>query len=116
MTSTTSKNSVGNYQIEQLGFKKQTDHNLYLGRVINEQTYLPGDGLLIGKMPSSTLSNNYTNIESELFGIGSTNLVSTKPFVKPDFKSLKSLSIYDRPITVIPEPLVVEKFQRPSYN
>jgi hypothetical protein len=114
MASTTNKNSFGNYQAEQYGFQKINNYDQYLGRVINQQTLLPGDGLLSGKMPNTVLSNNSTNIESELFGIGSTNLVSRKELVQPEIKTLKSLSIYDKPVIIIPEPLVVEKFQRPS--
>ena len=116
MTSTTNKNSPGNYEAEQWYFLKQRAYENYHGRVVNNLTCLPGDGLLSGRYPSMVLSHNSTDIESELFGIGSTNLVHTKQITTPNFKKLKTLSIYDKPRIVIAEPLVIEKFQRPCYS
>jgi hypothetical protein len=116
MSSTSSKNTPGNYQLEQHQFERQRIYDSYMGRVINDTNYLPGDGLLSGRCPSSILSHNYTDIESELFGVGSTNLVTPKLSTKPNLKNMKSLSIYDKPIILIPEPLVIEKYQRPLKN
>ena len=86
MASTQSKNTIGNYNQEQLAFQKNRDYDDYLGRVVNTRTCLPGNGLLIGKMTPMVLSRNYTNIESELFGISSTNLVYQKAPVVPNLK------------------------------
>jgi hypothetical protein len=116
MSSTRSKNTSGNYQLEQYQFEQQKIYDSYIGRVVNNTNYLPGDGLLSGRCPSTILSYNYTDIESELFGVGSTNLVNPKLPTKPSFKNMKSLSIYDKQIIIIPEPLIIEKYQRPLHH
>jgi hypothetical protein len=77
--------------------------------------YLAGDGLLAGKNPRETLCANYCDVESELFGIGTTNLVKPKGPVVPEFNPIKSLNVIDRLPVIIPQPLVVENGQRPMY-
>ena len=53
-------------------------------------------------------------IESELFGIGSTNLVTPKPPVTPELKHLQALSNVDRPIPLImPQSFEPAPDQRP---
>ena len=64
-------------------------------------------------MAPENLSSNACDIESQLFGIGSTNLVNPKKHVQPKFHDVKSLNMIDRLPMVIPEPLIVEKNQRP---
>lgn len=115
MASTRNKNTLGNYDQEQMAFQKYREYDTYLGRVVNTRTCLPGNGLLIGKMSSMVLAKNYTNIESELWGIGSTNLISPKNSIVPQIKSLKSLDIFGKDTVIIPEPLVVSKYQRPFF-
>jgi hypothetical protein len=48
-----------------------------------------------------------------LFGINSTNLVETQKPVVPQLKTLPDVSFFGRMQLVMPDPLVVEKFQRP---
>lgn len=115
MASTQSLNTLGNYNQEQIAFQKQRNYDEYLGRVVNHKTCIPGNGLLGGRVPAMILSRNYTNIETELFGIGSTNLVSPKPPVTPHINHLKTLDIFDKDKIIIPEPLVVSKYQRPFF-
>ena len=115
MASTSNKNHQGNYDQEQSSFLKHRNYDEYLGRIVNTKTCLPGNGLLSGRMTPMVLSKNYTNIESELLGIGSTNLVLPKAPVIPQLKSLKSLDVFDKDRVIIPQPLVVEKYQRPFY-
>lgn len=115
MASTRSKNDRGNYIAEQrqldeqreyLGFANQGNGKAYLN-------YYAGDGLLMGKMGPSALSHNYVDIDSYLKGTGSTNLVTPLPTVEPSFKTLESLSIIDRIPVILPEPLRVNKNERP---
>ena len=75
--------------------------------------HFAGDGLLMGRMASDNLSSNACDIESQLRGIGSTNLVNPQKEVQPKFHHVKSLNMIDRLAVVIPEPLIVEKDQRP---
>ena len=76
------------------------------------ETEFAGNGLLCGRVGSMALSNNSCDIESFLYGIGSTNLVT--PYEKPalDITHLNSLNIYKKQEVLIPKPLVVEPNQR----
>ena len=67
----------------------------------------------MGKKFPSTLCNNYVDVESQLRGIGATNLVKPLMKVTPNMQYIQSLNIIDRLPVLIPEPLVVEKYQRP---
>lgn len=114
MSSTRNINTPGDYELEQLRYKQNLEYNTYIHSSygIQDKTYFSGDGLIMGRIPSSQLSKNYTDIETNLFGIGSTNLVSPRPEITPKFKELKSLSIIDRLPVILPEPIVIEPNQR----
>lgn len=114
MASTRNRNTQGDYNLEQSTFENQRNYIHYLhsssGQAI--QTMYPSNGLGIGRVAASNLSHNPEDIESYLFGIGSTNLVSQKPDTTPEFRNLKHLSIADRMTFILPELLVVDKDQR----
>lgn len=115
MTSTRNKNDAGNYTAEEHGRQCQRLYSIYEnqgnGRAFTNN--YAGDGLLAGNMGSSVLSHNYTDIDSYLKGIGSTNLVSPMPEIKPKLKELESLSIINRIPLVMPNPMRIVKHQRP---
>ncbi len=113
MASTRTKNTPGDYQLEQWSFAQNVSYNTasHYGRP--EQTYLPGDGLLAGNVSRTQLSSNSCDIESMLRGIGSTNLVTPKSPTVPEISRLPSLSVIDRIPLLIPAPLVVQSNQRP---
>ena len=115
MASTRNKNTLGDYKLEQRNNTEIREYNTYENSAYGaaQQTNFAGDGLLMGRIAAVQLSNNSCDIESQLFGIGSTNLVIPKEFVEPSIKSLQSLTIIDRLPVLVPEPLVVEKNQRP---
>ena len=115
MSSTRNKNTPGDYKLEQNINTNIDAYKTYTNYGVNPQTYLSGDGLLPAKQAREKLCNNYTDVESELFGIGTTNLVTPKPLVTPELKGLQSLSIIDRTPLIIPEPLVIHDGQRPFY-
>ena len=118
MSSTSSRNTPGNYEIEQHTFHR------YFGLVTNingaqgqpTTVNLPGNGLLTGKMFSRDLAMNYTDIETQLFGIGSTNLVQAQAPVVPEINQLSSLNIASRIPMFIPDPLVLEPHRRVNYR
>jgi hypothetical protein len=113
MASTRNKNTPGDYFLEQ---KQNTNICAYSGYIRSSepiQTYFPGNGLLAGRVAPTNLSNNSCDIETQLFGIGSNNLVNPKNHVTPEIKSMKSLNIIERLPVLIPEPLIIEKNQRP---
>ena len=115
MASTRNKNTLGNYYLEQREFKHSENYTLYpnsqYGAAYN--TRLPGVGLLPAQIPGNKLSYNAADTESFLFGINSTNLVNPAPCFVPEIKHLGSANIYEQGPVFIPEPLVIEKNQRP---
>jgi len=114
MASTRNKNTPGNYRAERNIYNNTVDYltnNTYsYGTPLT--SYYPGDGLLQGRVASENLSHNNIDIETQLFGIGSTNLVSPKINQSPGLKPLQSLSVIDRIPILIPEPLVIQPNQR----
>ena len=113
MSSTSHKNSTGNYQQEQATFQKKREYDFYPGAKVNTLICLPGDGLLCSRMHPTMLSNNSVDIESDLFGIGSSNLVKKKPIVLPEIKNLKSLAIFEKRKVQLPALLEILPNQRP---
>jgi len=115
MASTRNKNTPGNYCLQQLEYSEGRQYTIYKNSACGEacDTKLPGTGLLPGQIPWNKLSHNSADIESFLFGINSTNLVNPQPCLTPELKNLSSANIFEKDATYIPEPLVVEKRQRP---
>jgi hypothetical protein len=115
MASTRNRNSKGDYRAENNINNNKVDYytnkSYSYGQPVT--SYFPGDGILQGRVASENLSFNNVDIETQLFGIGSTNLVTPKAFENPQIRILKSLSIIDKGSVIIPEPLVVHKDQRP---
>lgn len=113
MASTRNKNTCGDYYLEQ----KQSQHifhdRIFKYRRIAFQDALPCAGINIGSIPNSQLAYNATDIESALYGINSTNLVNPQKPVNPELKHMPDIAFFERPQVFIPEPLVIEKYQRP---
>ena len=91
----------------------------YHGYCIPYKSFHPGDGLLGAKTAREVMAFNACDIESKLFGIGSTNLVKPLPEIQPKFndvdanlRELQSLSIIDRVELVMPEPLNISYTER----
>jgi len=114
MASTRDKNQPGNYAMEQEKNTFQINYNTYDSYGVPMQALYAGDGLLMGRIGREQICNNSTDVESQLFGIGSTNLVTPKAEVTPSTKSLSYLSIMKRVPMVLPQDLVIEPNQRPS--
>ncbi len=112
MASTRNKNCHGDYHAEQKINTLIDNYAVYVNSTEAYTNHLAGDGLLVGKNARNTLCHNYTDVESQLFGIGTTNLVNPKNTVSPDLRPIQSLSIINRLPVLVPEPLIVEKNQR----
>jgi len=115
MASTRNRNTPGNYCLEQRQYQHSSSYTLYpnsqYGAAYN--TRLPGNGLLAGQVPWNKLSYNAADTESFLFGINSTNLVNPAPCFVPEIAQLQSTNIYENKPVLMPEPLTIEKNQRP---
>lgn len=118
MSSTSNKNTPGNYAAEQRINDRMGDYRTYIHSAPAEANsgHHPGRGVLPAKTARKELCANYTDVESQLRGIGSTNLVTPQKPVNPDYKTPSSLNFIDGLEVTLPEPLVVEKNQRPYMN
>ena len=115
MASTRNKNTPVNYRLEERRYQTVQEHVMYENASHGQawDTKLAGNGLNPGNMPWNTLSTNSSDIESFLFGINSTNLVNPQAPLKPELKSLSSFHVFEKEPVYMPDPLVVEKYQRP---
>ncbi len=95
MASTRDINSKGNYCLEQKA-RVAIESNLAFYNAPNGHGFNPAypEFYRQGYMPADNFSFNPTDIESALFGIGSTNLVEPKPEVVPRFKPLPTVSFF----------------------
>jgi hypothetical protein len=66
-------------------------------------------------LPRDVLCSNSVDVESQLFGINSTNLVSPAAHVTPDNKTLPTVSFCDRQLCFMPNDLVTDQGQRPFF-
>jgi len=115
MTSTRDKNSSGNYCLEQRALENIRNNLAYInapnGHAANPA--LPVS-YLGGYMPPDNLSYNPTDIESVLFGVGSTNLVTQKADVLPLLKTLPEVSFFEREQVIMPKKVYQDNTQRPQ--
>ena len=118
MASTRNRNTQGNYNAEQWSLEQNRVHQSYLHAAAGQAitTHFAGNGLVGGWMPRTELSQNPIDIESYLFGNGSTNLVVKKQEPTPYYKTIDTLSIADRTPLLLPKPLYVEPNQRPLWS
>lgn len=116
MASTRSRNTPGNYTLEQRTNTYQNDYmsfekSSFYGTV--PQSYFPGQGLVGMKTAGLNLSSNSADIESQLFGIGSTNLVSPNVPIAPHLYPLQSLNVAYKAPVIVPESYMPVPNQRP---
>ena len=121
MTSTRNLNTYGNYNLEEEQFRRMRDYSSYL-----HSSYGPphstgittGGSMPPSKMYRDSLSRNAVDIESQLMGIGSSNLVKPLAPVYPALKPLNEVTFFVRPKMVIPAPLKINGNQRffPNIN
>lgn len=115
MASTRNINTRCNYNLEQRintnSFNYQQYQHCSSGKAYDEA--MPCFGIYPSKLSMDTLSNNPIDIETELRGIGSSNLVFENKPVNPEYKTLRTIKFYDRLQLQLPEPMIIETNQRP---
>lgn len=117
MASTRNKNEAGDYK-QQQSINHRIDNYMSYINSAPAQAYtnhFPGDGLLMGSNARESFCHNYVDVETELFGIGSTNLVKPRAKITPQLETPKSLNIIDRLTVLVPEPLIIQKDNRPMF-
>lgn len=118
MTDTSLKNSKCIYNQQLNESNKTRGYNLYKNKCISNKTMMPDRGInmpmMVNGYNNNILSNNTPDIESYLYGIGSSNLVEEykKPHIK--LNKLDNIKFFNTSTTLLPDPLVIEKNQRPS--
>jgi hypothetical protein len=115
MASTSNKNSKGNYVLEQNAYSLARKYNAYKNSSSGPayKSAIPELGYMPSRMSCDEWSHNAIDIESQLRGIGSTNLVKPKENVVPQLKSLEFVPFFRHVPMIMPKPLVIEKGQRP---
>jgi hypothetical protein len=128
MSFTNNKNFIENYKLEQIAIKKQEEYLLFKNSSngVADSTYFPGNGLLQGRVAPLPLTDFSCDIESFLYGIGSTNLVKERTNIYNNLnlqreanliKNTKSLNIINHQMSskkvFTPSPLVLESNSRP---
>ena len=115
MASTRNKNTPNDYCLQQRSYtdsSKYTDYTYsQVGRAYKNA--LPCMGIMPSHMPREAFSQNSVEIESSLFGINSTNLVTPEKPVVPQLTKLPEVSYFDRLPVYMPENMVIQTDQRP---
>lgn len=113
MASTRNKNTPENYAAEQSSMGRIRQYEMFENYRFAPQTHLPGNGLLPARLPMQ-LDKNSSDVESELFGIGSTNLETPKTttMLPPPRNQIQPLNIVSKPTIYLPDPLVISTDQR----
>lgn len=114
MASTRNNNMPGDYCQQQKSYNQYSKYTLNKSKRINDHSTLPCPGVNGGRMPNTVLAHNATDIESSLFGINSSNLVTPQKPVQPNLKYLDMLSFAPRLHAILPKPLIVENCNRPQ--
>ena len=111
------KNSPGEYCLEQQAFLNQQQYLHYKNSRVPQVNKLPGLGINAGNMSAgyydNVLSNNTANIESNLFGIKQIDLTKKQSKFIPSLNKLDCQEFFKTPRVFVPEPLVIQKGQRP---
>lgn len=119
MTSTRNINTKCNYQLQQKSNRQSLEHNLYKNSSsgVAFKNEFPEFYNRPSYLPRQFYTENSIDIESALKGINTTNLVEEPSPVIPVFKPIKYTCFFEHTNKVqLPEPLVIERNQRPSFN
>ena len=118
MASTRMNNTPGEYRLQQNEYLHQRNFMLFKNNAVPTQSVFPGLGinmpLMNGGYQNEVLSRNTADVESALFGVGSTNLVNPKAPTYAKINKMPEKAFFELPKKFLPEPLVVEKHQRPK--
>jgi len=118
MSSTRYKNTQSHHDIRNCQYNRIFDNTIDLHTSVQKDNCFPDLGIISGNMSSgynhNVLSNNTADIESKLFGIGSTNLVKPQKIIIPQINNLNNCKWMNKLPLFIPAPLVQEKYQRPT--
>jgi hypothetical protein len=118
MASTHLKNSFQTYCQDQTRQARQYEIFVDKKTHIRSDICIPDLGIITqglkGGYNNNVLSNNTADIESNLFGIGSTNLAKPKSYkFNPSINNRNSCEFFTRPSFAMPRALNIDSNQRP---
>ena len=113
MASTRSKNTPDDYCLQQKSYRNARQYNASIQYGEAAESALPCFGVNMGHMPWNVLAQNPVDIESNLFGINSTNLVNPAAPTIAEVNKLPNVAFFERKPVYLPKPLVVQNDQRP---
>ena len=107
---------MGEYKMEQQMNRNLTQYNVYKNSAQGTpwETHIPEIGWMPSNVSRETFATNAVDVESMLRGTGESNLVDPKSTTVPQTVAVPYKSFFERPEVVNPEPLVLERFQRPN--
>mgnify|MGYP001211222018 CR=1 FL=1 len=115
MASTRNNNTKSDYELQQYQFEKTRNYMITpLNDTIIKVQY-PTFGINYQNAPAMQLSNNSVDLESELYGIGSTNLTKPKEKVRMESNNLNDVVFMERLKTVETCFSILES-QRPAFK
>ncbi len=115
MASTRNNNTMSDYSLQLQANFRNYGYTSYIHSQhgIPTHTVIPSLGYTPSHLSRNALSHNPVEIESALFGIGSTNLVTPKEPTQPELISVPVKDFFVRTPLIMPKALVLEHDQRP---
>ena len=114
MSSTRNINNPNDYAMRQRLYAGATEYLTYEAFHVADRPALPAL-YAPSFLPRDVLCSNSIDVESQLFGINSTNLVNPAAHVLPDNNTLPVISFFERSACYMPTDLVTDANQRPFF-
>ena len=114
MASTRNINNPNDYAMRQRLYAGATEYLAYEAFHVANRPALPAL-YTPSFLPRDVLCSNSVDVESQLFGINSTNLVNPATRVSPNNNTLPTISFFERPLCYMPDDLVKDGNQRPFF-
>lgn len=114
MASTRNINSKLDYSVVQKSTKAMRQYYDYEYKNTAYKSAMPELGVNVSHMPRHVMAKNATDVESMLYGIGVSNLVTPFEAPKPQVNKLPTIKYFETPKLIKSKPLVVEADQRPE--
>jgi len=125
MASTRNRNLPGDYVLEKKKYEQSFarmsfEHSPYFAHA--QQSYLPGHGIAGAKMPARVIREDFSDVESELFGIRANDLENQRMFPIVQMNQpvrFDHLDIAPKPESashpIMPTPFAGQENQRPMW-
>ena len=114
MASTRNINNPNDYAMRQRIYSGAEEYLSYEAFHVSDRPALPAL-YAPSFLPRDVLCSNSVDVESQLFGINSTNLVKPAAHVSPNINKLPTISFFERQLCYMPANLVVDSNQRPFF-